>query len=162
MTIFSCTPRQINNQLEIFGYNLGDTINNDFLELEKYGEHFGLAAFRQDKRFVVRTMENHLFEIWAKNLTDKEFNKIKNTLTRKLKQEPEHFIGKTHYGLDVKGEEFYWKDTITHYEYSLRNNHRNDSIYSMTIENAFIRDSIGNALIKDYGKETTIEIAEPK
>ena len=161
MTIFSCTPRPINNQLKIYGHNLGDTVNTDFVELEKYGENFGLVAFKQDERFTARTMKNHLFEIWASSLTDKEFKEFKNILTKELEQEPEHFIGKTHYGLDIKGEEFYWKDTITHNEYSLWITYKDDSIYSMTIENKSITDSIGNAFIKDYRQETIIELAKP-
>ncbi|WP_120274336.1 hypothetical protein [Mangrovibacterium diazotrophicum] len=148
--------------MKVYGHNLGETVNTDFLELEKYGENFGLVAFKKDERFTARTMKNHLFEIWATNLTDKEFKEFKNILTEKLAQEPERFIGKTHYGMDIKGEEFYWKDSITYYEYSLGITHRNDTTYSMTIENALIRDSIGNAFIEDYGKETIIELAEPK
>tara|TARA_R110002050_G_scaffold6852_1_gene27585 strand:+ start:2083 stop:2607 length:525 start_codon:yes stop_codon:yes gene_type:complete len=161
MTIFSCTPRPLNNQLKVFGHRLGDTINTDFVELEKYGENFGLVAFKQDDRFIARTMKNHLFEIWAINLRAKEFQKFKNIITRELGQEPEHFVGKTHNGIDFLGEEYYWVDTITHYEYSLEGRYKNDSIYSFTITNKAIRDSIGKVFIKDYGKETIIEIAEP-
>ncbi len=162
ITIFSCTQKPINNQLKVFGYTLGDTINNDFVELEKYGNGVGLVAFKQDERFTARTIKNHLFDIWATNLTEKEFKKLKNVLIQNLGQRPEHFIGKTHYGMNINGEEFYWNDTTTHHEYSLGITYENDSIYSMTIENAFIRDSLGNIFIKDFGKETIIEPAEPK
>lgn len=162
LTLFSCNPKPINNQLKIFGHSLGDTIDNDFVKLEEYGENFGFVAFKQDDRFQARTMKNHLFEILGTNLTDKEFREFKKNIIRKLGQEPEHFIGKTHYGVDITGEELYWKDTITHDEYSLEINHKNDSTYSLTITYNLIRDSIGKTFIKDYGKEEKIEIVEPK
>jgi hypothetical protein len=162
ITILSCNQKPIDNQLKVFGYSLGDSINNDFVKLEKYGETVGLIAFKQDERFTARTIENHLFAISATNLTDTEFKEFKNVLIQNLGQKPEHFIRKTHYGMNIKGEEFYWNDTTTHYEYSLGITYKKDSTYSMTIENAFIRDSLGNAFIKDFGKETIIEVAEPK
>jgi hypothetical protein len=162
MITISCRTKPIDGHLKILGHSLGDTINSDFIEMEKFGENFGLVAFKADNRFQGRTIKNHLYEIYGTHLTDNEFKEVKKTLNKKLGIEPKHFIGKTHYGLEIKGEEFYWLDSVTNNEYSIGVNLRKDSIYSFNLTNELLTDSIGKRLIENYGEEEKIEIAKPE
>ena len=159
LSILSCSKKTIDKDLKIYGYKLGDKINNDFIEIDKYGENFELFRFKQDKRFRARTIKNHIFEIYGSKLTEREFEELQFTLNEQLVKKTNEFcwsdsITGTSYSMVEK----FYSISISDSDYSLSKISNNDSIYFMSITNDKLTDSIGKKLIKDYEKEEIIEM----
>jgi hypothetical protein len=138
----SCNSRIVDQDLNVFGYKLGDSISSDFRIIESFGEYYNHYEMINESRFMASTIRNRIDGIYLSKLTYSEFQDIKNVIEEKLGFEPIHNKGETHTGLKIIGEEYYWNDSITEMEYSIGVSEKMDSNYSFSIINRLIIDSL--------------------
>jgi len=162
LLISSCQKQLFDKELEINGYNIGDTLTNDFKVIKEYGTYFKEAELKKDKRISVTTFNQHIIGIYFSPISESEYRLIKEKIEKKLKKKAVHYIGQTHDGVKVRAEEFYWQDSITMNQFSIGVNNRPDSIYSLSIHNERISDSLSSLVIENFGEDEEIEIMEIK
>lgn len=152
-TFLSCKSRIIDNKLKVYGICLGDSLTNDFKLIDQYGENLGRAICIKDPRLKAFTINSHVYNIHISRLTEQEMNEIKSKIENSIGKKHDHYIGTTHEGIKIIGEEYFLSDLQTKNEYSIGVNTGKDSIYSFSINNETIVDSLSRLFIKDYNSD---------
>lgn len=149
--LFACAASGTSDQLEIYGYKLGDTLTNEF-EITKVQDFpFSRAILIKDKRVEVSLVNNHIIGITYEKLYPKEHADLENMITEAMSFAPKYYNGTTPFNVKVEGEVFYWHDTINGTEVLLGRNPQNDTVLStLSIYNQKAFDSLINLYVPDF------------
>lgn len=110
----SCIENRINENLEIYGYSIGDTITEEFKITHKYGEYFSDAIFKKDTLVEIYTIGKQI-NTFTLNLSETEFNETIKRVEFILGKPIVYYIGDTirKIKLNHSIEYFLWNDSIT-------------------------------------------------
>ena len=115
ISLISCDKSQ-NNRFEIYGYSLGDSINNDIEIIQTMDYPWSKAKFKNDDRIELFLVYNHINQIFIED-TSKLFDLLSpEKISRKTRIIPDHYTDSSKFGLKIKGEEYYWFDSISNDE----------------------------------------------
>lgn len=146
--LFACVSSKQKDGLKIYGYEIGDTLTNEF-EITKVQDYpFRRAKFIEDRRFEVSLIDKYISAITFEELTQKEHDYYKKMISGAMKFEPEYFNGVSPYDVKIEGEIFYWNNTKTGISVKLGRNPKKDTVLSyLSIYNHNFSDSLLNVFV---------------
>ena len=105
--IIPCKSQLLDDNLNVYGYALGDTLTNEFDITERYGEYFEIAEYINDRRVNVSTIKSHITYFTITLTSKKQFTEVKQKLEDHFNSKLIHLTGETKTGVKLKGEEFH-------------------------------------------------------
>jgi hypothetical protein len=139
----SCTSKTQKRNFEIYGFTLGDTLTNEFKVIKEQDYPFSRAELIRDRRVEVSLIDKYITAITFDNLAKKEYVDLKKIISVQTKLEPNYYEGVTPYNVKIKGDVFYWHDTITGVEVLLSRNFQADTSFNhLSVYNQKLSDSL--------------------
>ena len=112
--LFSCNTVEVKDKIDIFGYTLGDVINNEFKIKEDFDSLPYLnAQYIYDKRVKIRVMDSVISAILFTNMNQTEYQRLLKDVTSDkygFHKKEEGLPG----GLILEGDVSYWINKNTH------------------------------------------------
>ena len=158
----SCKSKMFNDNLEIYGYMVGDTLTEEFNIIKTFGPYYKLAKYIYDSSFAVYTIGNHISSMHLL-IKDKDFENIIKRIKNNLGQSTNHYTGDTIFGIKLKHkvEFYYWYDPLTQNKYSTIKNLDKNNVNNLEITNNSIVESLKMKFIENYnGDDIDIKIMD--
>jgi hypothetical protein len=154
----SCNSEPIAERFDVFGYFIGDTVDNGITITSSGGgdDWDGFGVINEYPKARVLIFNNHIDIIVIDSLTPKENHSLRHKISGIYDETPYYWAdtSDSRYGSNV--ESFEWWDTISRDQIKIRRDLLNnpDSISTLMIENRYFsityRDSILGPIVYDF------------
>ena len=144
----ACNNDESNCRYKVYGYYIGDTIDNNF-EITKIQDYpWSRAIYKKDERLEVWLIYNHISSLSLRNISASEKPFSVSFITNEICNNYKHQINETEGGLPINGETFYWYDSVHYDKVSLHKFWKQDTLFfNLTMSN----DSISRKLFQLAG-----------
>lgn len=155
--LFSCSCVYQGQEISVYGYEIGDSLTNEFTLLDSSRSIYHRAIYIDDNRFEIALIDKYIYMMNFSGLDSKERAHYEKLISDDLKTKPEFFTGENQFNLKIEGEPLYWIDNKTKTEYMLTSDLKpKTSGYSLFIMNKELSDSLLEINVSDPDVEYEI------
>jgi len=160
--LLSCSRGYQDQEINIYGYMIGDTLTSEFTLEDSSKSIYQSAIFKDDNRFEIALIDKYIYMMNFSDLNSKEHAYYKKLISDKLKTKPEYFSGENQFNLKVEeGGLLYWIDTETKTEYMLSPDTIPRALkHSLFMMNKTVSDSLLEIFVADPDVEYDIMYPE--
>lgn len=161
IVLLACNSEPEQNGFDLFGYTIGDTIDEGISIVNVDSEWHSDGLIKEDPRSEVRLFNNHIEWILVKSLSDMEFDSLRLRIADIYSIEPKHSKDTVHSFLPFYGEEFRWYDTISGDKISLIRTYpdADEKVSRLWFDNAKVSRNYREEL---FGLEEEYEFSVPE